>query len=101
MSGLFEQPRQSLSTAIARQQVQPHLGLSEARKRLGHADMAGHRELHATAERDTVDGGDGGLVHRLDLPEREVCVVRQRQRLLERMHVLKQLTDVGARDEGR
>ena len=99
--GLLEQPRQSLCTTVARQQVQSHLGLPEARERLGHTDMAGHRELHATAERDAVDGGDGGLVHRLDLPEREVRVVRQRQRLLQRVHILEQLTDVSAGDERR
>ena len=101
MSGFFEQPRQSLCATVPRQQVQSHLGLSEARERLGHTDMAGHRELHATAERDAVDGGDGGLVHRLDLAEREVRVVRQRQRLLERVHILEQLTDIGAGDERR
>jgi len=99
--GLLEQARQPLRAAVARQQVQAHLGLAEAGRGLRHPHMAGHRELHATAERHAVDRGDRRLVHGLELAEGQVRVVGQRQRLVQRMHVLEQLPDVRARNEGR
>jgi hypothetical protein len=64
--------------------------------------VAGHRRLHAAAQGDAVDRGDSaGLSIGLDLAECQMRVVRQRQRLVEGVHVLVELADVRAGDEGR
>ena len=94
-----QQPRQPLRAAVAGQQPQADLGLAEARRALGNAVVAGQRELHATAECDALDGRDARLVHALDLAERQVRVVRQRARFVDRANVFQQLADVGTRHE--
>ena len=73
------------------------LGLAEARRGRGEAQVAGERHLAAAAEREAVDGGDRRLAHRLE-QVREILavlgVLARHQRRLGR-----QLGDVGARDE--
>ena len=94
-----QQPRQTLRAAVAGQQPQVDLGLAELGGQIGDAVVAGERELHAAAERHAVDDRDARLVHRLDLAERKVRVVRQRDRVLDRVDLLEELADVGAGDE--
>ena len=94
-----QEARQALRAAIARQEAQANLGLAEARRGFGNAPVAGQREFHAATQRDALNRGDAGLVHALDLAKREVRVVRQRARFVQRVDVFQQLPDVGAGHE--
>ena len=94
-----QQPRQALRAAVARQQPQPNFRLPETCRRLGNTQMAGQRKLHAAAQRHALDCRDAGLAHRLDLSKSQMRGVRQRPRLLGRVHFFEQLPDVGTGDK--
>ena len=96
-----QQARQALGAAIAGEQAQPDLRLAEARHGLGHAVMAGERELHAPAQGHPLHRRDAGLAHALDGAEGEVRIVGEDHGLLDRVDLLQHLADVRPRHEGR
>ena len=61
--------------------------------------MAGQRELHAAAQRHTLDGRNAGLAHLLDLAERQLGVGRQHAGFFNRVDFFQELANVGTRDE--
>ena len=56
--GRADEPGEPLRAAEAGDDPEVDLGLAEGRRARGQADVAGHRDLAAAAEREPVDGGD-------------------------------------------
>ena len=100
-AALREQPRQTLRATVTRQQAQSDFRLTELRIRLGDAVMTGEGELHAAAQRHALDRRDARLAHPLDAPERQLRIVRQHTRLVQRVYLVQKLADVGAGHERR
>ncbi len=95
--------RQALGAAVARQQVEIDLGLTEAGLEIGDDIGAGQDELAAAAQGRAVDRCDHRLAEILQCGKGRVRRVR---RCLGRFEIaglahLEQLLDVGAGDEGR
>src|SRR5206468_4674942 len=91
------QPRQPLRAAVAGRDSQLHLRLPELRVFTGDADVARHRELTATAQGESVDGGDHRLAARLESSEHALPALRAR--LAVERPLPRQIADVGAGDE--
>ncbi len=100
-ASIAEQPREPLRPAVAGEEAQPDLRLAEARQRLGHAVVTGERELHPAAECHALDRRHARLPHALDAPECELRIVGKDARLLDGVHLLQELPDVGAGHEAR
>ncbi len=66
---LPDEARKPLSTTEAWNYPEGHLRLTELRTLGGQADIAGHRQLHTSAQREALHQGDRRLVEPLDLAE--------------------------------
>ena len=79
-----DQPRQTLRAAVARNNSQLHLGLTELRVFAGQTHGASHRDFASAAEREAVDAGDHRLAQVLDQVEhataRDACIPCPRPR---------------------
>ena len=97
--GRPHEPRQPLRAAEAGDDAEVDLGLAEGGREAREADVAGHRQLAAAAEREAVDRGDR---HRPRPLPRAQQVVRAVEQLAARGLVhLRERLDVGARAEQR
>ena len=72
---LPDQARQSLGAAEAGDDPELDLRLTEQRRARGDADVAGHRQLAAAAEREAVDRGDRGDAGLADLAQQRMRAV--------------------------
>ena len=94
---LADEPRQPLRAGVAGNDPEVDLGLTEARRIGCQSHRARHRQLAASAERETVDRGDHGLAHVFDQIENVLAPDRVFLPLCRRLY--RELVDVGARDE--
>ena len=86
------QTRQTLGAAVAGDEPEIDLGLTELRRVGGDAKRARHRQLAAAAERVAVDRGDRRLAELLD--EIEDLLAAERVVAPARRTLLRQLVDV-------
>ena len=64
-----DQARRALGTAVAGQDPQVHLVLTEPRVLASDPNVAGHRELATAAEGEAVDASDDGFAQAFDAAE--------------------------------
>src|SRR3989475_7021884 len=92
-----DDPRQPLRAPVAWGDAQLPLRLAEGGVLAGNAEVAGHGELAAAAQRVAVDGRDDGLATGFEAPQHRLAA--QRAGLAVERPLLREVADVGARYE--